>query len=64
MTFDNKEDIKDAVIDGAEDELLILDEADEIIFDSPNAITAPNIVGLTATALEDLVENSATDYLL
>ena len=43
---------------------MILDEADEFIFDSPNAITAPNIVGLTATALDDLDENAAADLLL
>ena len=43
---------------------MILDEADEFIFDSANAITAPNIVGLTATALEDLEDSSMADYLL
>ena len=43
---------------------MILDEADEFIFDSANAITAPNIVGLTATALEDLEDNSMADLLL
>ena len=64
VKFENKQDIKEADIEGVEDELLILDEADEFIYDSPNVITAPNIVGLTATALEDLVEDSATDYLL
>ena len=65
VSFDSKEDIgSDAEIGGDATELVILDEADEFILDSPNVITAPNIVGLTATALDDLEEDSAADYLL
>ena len=44
--------------------VLILDEADNFILDSAIAITAPNIVGLTATALDDLEDDSAREYLL
>ena len=64
MNFENKEDIGTNEIGGDEDELVILDEADEFIFDSPNRITAQNIVGLTATALEDLEEDAMAEYLL
>ena len=48
-----------SVIDGEEDELVILDEADTFILDYPIEINAPNIVGLTATALDDLEDDSA-----
>lgn len=44
--------------------MVILDEADEFIFDSCNTITAPKIVGLTATALDDLEDDAASNYLL
>ena len=64
VTFDNKEDLGSAEICGANDELIILDEADDFIFDSINIITAPNIVGLTATALDDLEDDAAADYLI
>ena len=64
VAYDNKVNLGSEEISGAEDEVLILDEADEFIFDSLNVITAPNIIGLTATALDDLGENSAADYLL
>ena len=47
------------MIDGEEDELVILDEADTFILAYPIEINAPNIVGLTATALDDLEDDSA-----
>ena len=55
---------KTYVIDGEEDELIILDEADNFILDSQIEINAPNIVGLTATALDDLENDAAKQYLL
>ena len=53
-----------SVIDGGDDELIILDEADNFILDSDIEITAPNIVGLTATALDDLEDDASKEYLL
>ena len=52
------------VIDGSNDELIILDEADNFILDSAIEINALNIVGLTATALDDLEDSAAEQYLL
>ena len=58
------EKIKTTVINGEDDELIILDEADNFILDSNIEITAPNIVGLTATALDDLEDDASKEYLL
>ena len=58
------EKINTTIIDGEDDELIILDEADNFILDSNIEITAPNIVGLTATALDDLEDDAAKHYLL
>ena len=43
---------------------MIIDEADSLIFDSELDITAQNVVGLTATALDDLEDNAAKEYLI
>ena len=51
-------------IKGEEDELVIIDEADSFILESNIDITAPNVVGLTATALDDLEDDSAKSYLI
>jgi hypothetical protein len=45
-------------------ELIILDEADDFILDSSIEINAPDVVGLTATALDDLEDDAAKTYLL
>ena len=52
------------VIEGGTEELIILDEVDTFILASPIEISAPNIVGLTATALDDLGDDSAGQYIL
>ena len=62
VSAESKEDITH--IGGAEDELVIIDEADDFLLDSDLAVTAPAIVGLTATALDDLEDDAAADYLL
>ena len=43
---------------------MILNEADDLLLDSDLAVAAPAIVGLTATALDDLEDDAAADYLL
>ena len=51
-------------IDGLDNELLIIDEADHFLFDRPHLITGKYIVGLTATALDQIHDNVAKDFLL
>ena len=51
-------------INGDQNELVIIDEADSVILDSNLDIKAQNVVGLTATALDDLEDNSAKEYLI
>ena len=43
---------------------MIIDEADSFILDSNMDITAPYVVGLTATALDDLEDDAAKEYLI
>ena len=67
VSADNLVDMERAdisVIEGEENELIILDEADNFILDSLCEIKAPNIVGLTATALDDLEDDASRSYLL
>lgn len=67
VSADNLVDMERAdisVIEGEENELIILDEADNFILDSLFEIKAPNIVGLTATALDDLEDDASRSYLL
>lgn len=67
VSADNLVDMERAdisVIEGEENELIILDEADNFILDSRFEIKAPNIVGLTATALDDLEDDASRSYLL
>lgn len=62
ISADNLVDMERAeisVIEGEENELIIIDEADNFLLDSVIEIKALNIVGLTATALDDLEDNSA-----
>ena len=59
MEMKNKKEIL-----GGDDELVIIDEADNFILDSDIDIKAPCVVGLTATALDDLEDDAAKQYLI